>query len=84
MSDPAVKAARRAIMFQPYPNQFFTGATLATFAAREALKPIREIHKPEDSWCFVRQILERNCAECDVEWPCYTAKFAYTAEELAQ
>jgi len=41
MSDPAIEAAHKAIVFQPYPNQYLTGSTLATFAAREALKPIR-------------------------------------------
>lgn len=40
MSDPAVEAAQRALIGWPqYPPQ------VATAAAREALKPIRELHE---------------------------------------
>lgn len=74
MSDPAVEAARRAM------DQM---STIDIYehdlerAAREALKPIREIHKP-----VLPPGIER-CGECDVAWPCDTARLIYTTEELS-
>lgn len=88
--DPAIDAAHKAIVFQPYPNQYLTGSTLATFAAREALKPIRALHSPgEKCTCCWGHYEDgspvpkrRMCMACGVHWPCATAKLAFTSEEL--
>lgn len=45
MTDPAVEAAQRALAFQPHPGYYLTGSALATAAAREALRPVRDIHQ---------------------------------------
>ncbi|ACI06458.1 hypothetical protein GUMBALL_84 [Mycobacterium phage Gumball] len=73
MNDPVAEAAQRAmrkVHDYPRPNHDLI------VAAREALKPIRELHYPEpdDRAPF--------CPECLVEWPCDTAKLVYTTEEL--
>jgi len=71
MSDPAVEAAQRAL-------ESHTGGVLQMAdIAREALKPIRNIH-------YKRTIGEHSwCPTCQV-WPCSTAKLIYSTEELAQ
>lgn len=82
MSDPAVEAAQRA----EHPAWAFVdppGAAkdIAERAAREALTPIRELHKcgltdnpyyPNDT----------ECVECQEDWPCATARLVYAEEEL--
>ncbi|KLO31900.1 hypothetical protein ABW16_01845 [Mycolicibacter heraklionensis] len=78
MSDPAVEAARRAWKGRqiPMPPDLIV-------AAREALTPIRELHRP-----FTRDYLGGDgrtvCDHClgPVDWPCLTARFAYASEEL--
>lgn len=75
MNDPAIDAAQRVIVGRvssAHPDDL-------TAAAREALKPIRELHKPHcdgprfGTWCKT----------CRAEWPCPTAKLIYSTEELA-
>lgn len=83
VSDPAVEAAQRAwhaqgvwrnlLASQPCPSP------REIAAAREALTPIRELHRPArfeacDTGPF--------CPVCDIGWPCATAKLIYTSEEL--
>ncbi|QED11197.1 hypothetical protein SEA_LOLAVINCA_6 [Mycobacterium phage LolaVinca] len=73
MSDPAEEAAQRAmrkVHDHPRPNHDLIAA------AREALKPIRELHQPR--WKLSASI----CDHCRHSWPCDTAKLIYTAEEL--
>lgn len=83
MSDPAVDAAQRAL-------ESHTGGVLQMAdIAREALKPIRELHQP--SWdncinacCSGKQCRLRSqiCEHCYELWPCPTAKLVYSTEEL--
>ncbi|AHB29766.1 hypothetical protein GRADUATION_70 [Mycobacterium phage Graduation] len=87
MKDPAVEAAQRAWKAQydldtpPWPT--------AIVAAREALEPIRELHRPRWSNCINAccsgedcRLRDRVCEHCEVDWPCDTAKLIYTTEEL--
>ncbi|MDL9938707.1 hypothetical protein QSJ18_18325 [Gordonia sp. ABSL1-1] len=92
MSDPAREAARRAWAVGGADHDFehATEADLMIDAAREALAPIRDLHKPvtEDGWAD-----EPSCRTCAHEtwtsrdlsyqpWPCATARLIYSAEEL--
>jgi len=70
MSDPVFEAVTRAVAFGDYSQ---------TAAAREALKPVRELHCHSVSFSWPRTGM---CDECQCPWPCYTAKLAYTPEEL--
>lgn len=85
MSDPAVEAAQRAWVGNVSAPAFDAPSDQnywMVIAAREALKPIRELHKPI-TMCGVSC-----CQRCRamngaaVGWPCETAKLAYTADEL--
>lgn len=110
MSDPSIAAAQRAENDWPYSST----RDAMIESAREALKPIRELHRPVHpvfSWsgglrlfdpcpdcggkagvhpcgCWAEQDTEFRCLTCRdekghlAEWPCDTAKFAYTTEEL--
>lgn len=78
--DPAVEASQRAYQqgkHDPY------GATML-LAAREALKPIRELHRPVKA----HGTGQRVCHCCwdafgdYASWPCATAKFVYNSDEL--
>lgn len=82
MSDPVVEAAKRAC------GQFSDGThlyprSLGVIAAREALKPIRELHRKFDRGNEVV------CHECRsghgdfVGWPCESALLVYSSEELS-
>jgi hypothetical protein len=58
-------------------------------AAREALKPLRELHKPRwesciNACCSGEQCKNRSqvCEHDYDEWPCDTAKLVYTSAEL--
>lgn len=74
MSDPAIEAAQRALVA----TRGHGNSTICEIAAaREALKPIRELHTPKAA-LFAGVA----CAECRNEWPCDTAKLIYTTEEL--
>ena len=70
MSDPAIEAAHRA------GGGWYSAREME--AAREALKPIRELHRVErgeyEDECY--------CVECGNHWPCATAKLIYSSEEL--
>jgi hypothetical protein len=91
MPDPAIEAAQRA-WEQRYPNGSVSLAASAyrdglgafvVAGAREALQPIRELHRP-----FVtndpRSPHDVVCNHClgPKQWPCTTALYAYTTEEL--
>lgn len=80
MSDPAVEAARRA---HPSDCPGCTEILGEVAAAREALAPIRELHRPVDGRVY------RYCAECypygsidNTEWPCATARLVYSEGEM--
>lgn len=80
-SDPAVQAAQRARM------DGRSNHVQRVAAAREALKPIRELHKPVETYAKDGSIGCDHCWDCrnDINepWPCDTAKLIYSAEELA-
>lgn len=80
MTDPAVEAARRIRDSHPYCGHNHHADSCLTDAAREALKPIRELHKPREwEWHTEPRI---SCI-CGLHpWPCDTAKLIYTTEEL--
>ncbi|QWT30292.1 hypothetical protein OLP41_gp005 [Mycobacterium phage I3] len=75
MSDPAEEAAQRAmrkVHDYPRPNHDLIAA------AREALKPIRELHYKVPDGRYPK------CSTCEYDWPCATAYLIYTTEELEQ
>ena len=79
--DPAVEAVRRVV-----PEAFGTRGeldspnsvrgVLAVAAAREALKPIRELHQRVPDGRYPK------CSTCEYDWPCATAYLIYPDEEL--
>lgn len=87
MTDPAVEAANRAWELISVPGTSLGEVTEQ--AAREALAPLRELHKshslncinhccaPDD--CEFKSVL---CRECDQYWPCATARLIYRKDEL--
>ena len=85
MSDPAVEAAARA--FAQIEDDDLTYAserdkTALIAAAREALAPIRELHKRAYLNDNPYEPAEWDCGECETHWPCATAKLIYPSEEL--
>jgi len=84
VADPAIEAAQRHADTLPYGPQGRIGSRDLIAAAREALKPIRELHKPI-TMCGVTC-----CQRCrtpdgaSAGWPCETAKLVYSSEELEQ
>lgn len=90
MSDPAVVAAQRAEEIDPFPELDAAGLgyvkrLLTEAAAREALKPIRDRHRPFDRPVrYMSKETERVCAHClgPRKWPCPDALDSYTTGEL--
>ncbi len=80
MSDPAVDAANRVWQSDADPTVLPSVA-----AAREALKPLRDLHKPVDRGDGTKGC--NHCWDCyddyPKEWPCDTAELIYSTEELA-
>ena len=79
MSDPAVEAAQRA---WPYLGMMCADPNgLAEAAAREALAPIRELHRVglTDNPYYDN---DKECIECREDWPCATARLVYAEGEL--
>ena len=72
MTDPAVEAAQRATA-----NDGGFVSTHDIAAAREALKPIRELHV--EKWDF--DGTGGLCKACRQAWPCDTAKLVYPESE---
>ncbi|MEC4616314.1 hypothetical protein [Tsukamurella tyrosinosolvens] len=80
-SDPAVAAASRATRDEDDPSgfAFYDNEVDAMIeAAREALAPLRELHRPNHpAWGST------TCVTCELNlWPCATAKLIYPEEEL--
>lgn len=85
MTDPAIEAAQRAWDTQnasgmrkswaqlPKDNTF---VLLQVAAAREALAPLREMHRKEPDGRYPK------CPECRYDWPCATAYLIYAKNEL--
>lgn len=78
MSDPAIEAAQRALLQSPN----FPVGGYGEACAREALKPIRELHKPRPDRYAVQLTVCDGCG-WTTKWPCATAKLIYTTEELS-
>ena len=75
MTDPAVEAAQRA-----WDGDRRYHAYGYVVAAREALAPLRELHKLTTDELYGRPGLI--CDDCDHDWPCPTAKLIYREDEL--
>jgi len=74
MTDPAIAAAQRVAERHNW-DAYMVDA--GTAAAREALAPLRELHRPihvGDHYAY--------CEGCDYRWPCDSAKLIYREEEL--
>lgn len=76
--DPAVEAAQRAWDGTDC-HGFASQGHAMEAAARAALAPIRELHKPYLCHCDTPH---HACEGCLEEWPCDTARLIYTSEEL--
>lgn len=79
MSDPAVQAAQRATAA--------SGGFVSTHdiqSAREALAPIRELHRPFQRVDYPGADGRTVCNHClgPTDWPCLTARLCYTTDEL--
>ncbi|MFT4088970.1 MAG: hypothetical protein QM658_17800 [Gordonia sp. (in: high G+C Gram-positive bacteria)] len=80
LSDPAVEAAQRAWMTQTgstVPDLYFAIDLLhrqEINAAREALAPIRDLHRPERP---TARLSTTHCVHCLDDWPCATAQLIY-------
>lgn len=83
--DPAVQAAQRADEMCDG-TWIDGGRELAVTAAREALAPIRELHRPTEHTRLVgfprAYQAEPYCVEDQKSWPCDTARLCYTTGEL--
>lgn len=92
MTDPAIEATQRAIgkvqRSEPY--------RWAESGAREALAPLRELHRPFSRpascysrsnmiTCYSRSNMITVCNHClgPRDWPCPTARLIYSTEELS-
>lgn len=89
--EPAIEAAIRAV-----PTEVSTWVGPGRFAlrgAREALKPIRELHYPVTCASLADGRHKTVCAHChrrgfyttapeSGDWPCDTARLVYSADEL--
>ena len=78
--DPAVEAAQRAERASKWwdsGNQTAWDSDYAEAAAREALAPIRALHRPDGDYGYQTQ-----CVACGLMWPCDTARLIYSTEEL--
>jgi hypothetical protein len=87
--DPAIEAAQRVWEQQksiPFNPQALWSTNSLIPTAREALGPIRELHKMIVDECGNVRCktggVHRVCAHDWDEWPCDTAKLIYSTEEL--
>lgn len=79
-ADPAIEAAERVTQPRGIPWAVGPGR-YALHGAREALAPIRDLHRPSDDECrCCKHCIE--CGEIGTGWPCDTAKLVYTDREL--
>lgn len=92
--DPAIEAAQRAERASKWwdsGNQTAWDSDYAEAAAREALTPIRDLHKRHRDLEWDGEWSAPYCQTCAHErwgdlgyqpWPCDTARLIYTTEEL--
>lgn len=82
MSNPALEAAQRVVLHTTVERH----RVAALSGAREALKPIRDLHQPGPLSAFGTARMEgakQECRHCRRAWPCATARLAYSSEELS-
>ena len=79
-NDPAVEAAIRALPDNSFDPEFDGYSATAIAATREALKPIRGLHRPVKRYAHPDSGLD--CLECSKPWPCATACLIYPEAEL--
>ncbi|MEJ9078573.1 hypothetical protein WKY82_09145 [Gordonia malaquae] len=77
-TDPAIEAVQRARECDNSRLWALKDEAL-TPVAREALAPIRELHKPYLCHCDAPH---HACEGCLEEWPCDTARLIYSETEL--
>lgn len=86
MTDPAGEAARRAWESEGWPVDELVEERkdywLAVAAAREALAPLRKLHRMVSKRNGWSGHYEDICIHCQDLWPCDTAKLVYPNEEL--
>lgn len=75
--DPAIEAAQRHADTLPYGVMGRLRGDDMAAAAREALRPIRELHRPGLTGTPRKKL----CGECLTPWPCATAKLIYRSDE---
>lgn len=83
MSDPAVEAAQRAWDY-PFPGT--AGEAIALSAAREALKPIRELHQRRTIMCLAPNCGAEICdhdGDCPVDYPVDVCAACWQIVDLA-
>lgn len=84
MTDPAVEAAQRAWD----KNKVRSFSVQRIMAAREALAPLRDLHRPFDRRTSIYPIPNDPhtivCRHClgPIDWPCATARLIYREDEL--
>lgn len=83
--DPAVEASRRAWGRDSDCWKFKTATEVSVDAAREALQPFRDRHRPHDRPIPGTPHTEKVCGYClgPKLWPCPDAFDAYREDELA-
>ena len=89
MADPAEAAAQR-VLDELFEQGLIARAlhrpteSVALAAAREALAPLRELHRPYEPPGTSRSPYDVVCNHClgPRKWPCATAKLIYPSEEL--
>lgn len=96
-TDPAILAAQRAWESEGWGGpgrpleEGMSEGNLAKAAAREALAPIRDLHKRHRDLEWDGEWSDPYCQTCAHEfygdlcyqpWPCTTAKLVYSTEEL--
>lgn len=86
-ADPAIEAAQRAWRDQtgsaPLGDDNYT-IRVRTLSAREALAPLRELHRPFTRTGYPGADGRTVCNHClgPIDWPCATARLVYPAQEL--
>lgn len=90
-TDPAFEADDAGMETSRYPHRQMPEYGIALAAAREALAPIRDLHKRHRDLEWDGEWSAPYCQTCAHEfygdlcyqpWPCTTAKLVYSTEEL--
>ena len=91
VADPAIAAARRTLDRWTRDGWNASRDFVAVESAREALAPIRDLHKPYETCDCCDPVPEpldpecdrlTLCRECGSNWPCATARHVYHQGEI--